>query len=369
MKTTLPGLRTLTASCAVLISALAAGPAFSADPPPWMNIIVGGPVPSAAETAKQDVLALNTAMFALYGESAKIISANILAQHPVILALFSGSGGRLMLYRPGMPRLEAPPVPEVYQLLKSIGHSTMVLSVLAGPHVDKPADQSWVSPMEAFRAQMQAALDSLDKTSMPEAWRANNIAILKDNLAFMDQSLKAGVITYDALTAFGAKQGPQLKKSIAWAAQTQVNHWMGVLTEWKAALGADWDKTYAASNTIYVARQNNILYSILAQFFGPEAINERLILIETVSFTTTPEDMLGSLTRIIADRTVGGLFFGKNSVMDYELMGGDARDAIIADTAKRGMTTFLPPLVPFGSKQWPTLITPGPGPATLSQLP
>jgi hypothetical protein len=25
--------------------------------------------------------------------------------------------------------------------------------------------------------------------------------------------------------------------------------------------------------------------------------------------------------------------------------------------------------VPFGSKQWPTLITPGPGPATLLQLP
>ncbi|OYY84423.1 MAG: hypothetical protein B7Y61_09090, partial [Rhizobiales bacterium 35-66-30] len=80
-------------------------------------------------------------------------------------------------------------------------------------------------------------------------------------------------------------------------------------------------------------------------------------------------DMLGSLTRIIADRTVGGLFFGNNAVMDYELMGGDARDAIIADATKRGMTPFLPPLVPFGSKQWPTLITPGPGPATLSQLP
>jgi len=32
-------------------------------------------------------------------------------------------------------------------------------------------------------------------------------------------------------------------------------------------LGADWDKTYAASNTIYVARQNNILFSVLAQYF------------------------------------------------------------------------------------------------------
>ena len=38
-------------------------------------------------------------------------------------------------------------------------------------------------------------------------------------------------------------------------------------------LGSDWDKTYAASNTIYVARQNNVLFSVLAQFFGPEAIN------------------------------------------------------------------------------------------------
>src|SRR5207248_9579429 len=74
-------------------------------------------------------------------------------------------------------------------------------------------------------------------------------------------------------------------------------------------LGSDWEKTYAASNTIYVARQNNILFSVLAQYFGPEAINDRLMLIETISFTTTPDDMLTSLTRIIADRSVGALFF------------------------------------------------------------
>ena len=108
-------------------------------------------------------------------------------------------------------------------------------------------------------------------------------------------------------------------------------------------LGADWDKTYAASNTIYVARQNNVLFSVLAQFFGPEAINDRLMLIETISFTTTPEDMLDSLTRIIADRSVGELFFGNYKLMDYELMGGDARKAIIAEMPRRGKTPFLPP--------------------------
>jgi hypothetical protein len=49
------------------------------------------------------------------------------------------------------------------------------------------------------------------------------------------------------------------------------------------------------------------------------------MLIETISFTSTPEDMLTSLTRIIADRSVGALFFGNYYLMDYELMGGNAR--------------------------------------------
>ena len=144
---------------------------------------------------------------------------------------------------------------------------------------------------------------------------------------------------------------------------------MNVIGEWKTMLGSDWDKTYAASNTIFVARQNNVLFSVLAQFFGPDAINDRLLLIETISFTTTPEDMMEALTRVIADRSVGALFFGNYRLMDYELMGGNARTAIIAESEKRGMKAFLPPAVPFGSKQWPTLITPGPGPTSLADLP
>jgi hypothetical protein len=50
-------------------------------------------------------------------------------------------------------------------------------------------------------------------------------------------------------------------------------------------------------------------------------------------------------------------------------MGGNARAAIVAESTKRGMTPFLPPLVPWGSKQWPMLITTGTGPATLADLP
>jgi hypothetical protein len=355
-----------TAPCLAMAQAQAQG---QAQAPSYMNVITGGARPGAAETATQNVLALNTAMFSLYGDSGAIFGKNILAQHPVILALFSGAGGRFILYRPGMAPLDAPSVPGVYQLLKSVGHSTMVIPVAAGPHIDKPESQSWRAPMQGFRVRLQAALDGLDQTEMPQAWRQDCRVILQENIAFIDASLAKGVLSFAAVKEFSEKQGPRLKKIIAWAAETQVAHWMRVVADWKKLLGADWDKTYAASNTIYVARQNNILFSVLAQFFGPEAINQRLMLIETVSFTTTPEDMLDSMTRIISDRTVGQLFFGNAQLMDYELMGGNARDAIVTEAGKLGITPFLPPLVPFGSKQWPTLITPGSGPGTLSQLP
>jgi hypothetical protein len=79
--------------------------------------------------------------------------------------------------------------------------------------------------------------------------------------------------------------------------------------------------------------------------------------------------MLDALTRIIADRSVGAAFFGSYHLMDYELMGGDARQAIIDQDAKRNISVNLPPQVPFGSHQWPTLITPGPGAKSLADLP
>ena len=55
------------------------------------------------------------------------------------------------------------------------------------------------------------------------------------------------------------------------------------------------------------------------------------MLIETISFTTTPQEMLTSMVRIISDRSVGAVFFGNDRLMDFELMGGDARKTIISE--------------------------------------
>jgi hypothetical protein len=363
---------TIICGIGLLLSPAAVGGGFvarAAELPDYFKPIVDTQAPSANEVGTKNVLQLNTTMFELYGDAAQIFKKNILAKHPVILGLFSGAGGRLILYRPGMPPLDAPQVPIDYQLLKSVGHSTMALGEVVVPYLNSPNDKTWHGSMAAYRVRMQAAVDGLDATALRNEWKPNSRAILQNNIAFMDECLKNDAISPDAVAAFAKKQAPLLKKNIAWAAQTQVAHWMDVIGGWKQMLGNDWDKTYAASNTIYVARQNNILFSVLAQFFGPEAVNDRLILIETISFTTTPDDMLDSLTRIIADRSVGAAFFGNYYLMDFELMGGDARQAILDEDAKRKINPTLPPLVPFGSHQWPTLITSAPGAKTLADLP
>jgi hypothetical protein len=355
-----------------LLSSLLVAPSSSAraaEVPSYFKEIVGTEVATPAEIGTKNILQLNTTMFELYGNAAQVFKKNILAQHPVILGLFSGAGGRFILYRPGMPPLEAPSVPMVYQLLKSVGHSTMALAEVVVPYLNSPNDLTWRGPVAAYRNRMQSALDGLDAVPIRDDWKPISRSILQNNIAFMDDCLKNNVIAPEALQEFAKKQSPLLKENIAWAAQTQVGHWMDVIGGWKQMLGVDWEKTYGASNTIYVARQNNILFSVLAQFFGPQAINDRLMLIETISFTTTPEDMLESLTRIIADRSVGAAFFGNYYLMDFELMGGDARQAIIDEDGKRNIPVNLPPQVPFGSHQWPTLITPGPGPKTLADVP
>ena len=98
-------------------------PAWAADLPDYMKVIVGdAPPASATAVANQNVLALDLAMFGLYDDAQAKFQKNFLSEHPVVLALFSNQGGKLTLIRPGKPPLDAPQVPIHYQLYKSVGH-------------------------------------------------------------------------------------------------------------------------------------------------------------------------------------------------------------------------------------------------------
>jgi hypothetical protein len=336
------------------------------------QVIVDEPPAGERVVAEQAVLALNASMMRFYEDSLTKFKENMRDRAPIILALFTGQGGQMILYRPGQAPEVAPPVPIVYQLAKSVGHSTMAIYEIVSPYLSNPrANQFWRAPLAMYRTQNQTALDGLGALDISADDRSVLRTILERNIAFMDQCLSKGTYTYKELEEYIRGTVPTSVKTIGIGSGAQVGHWMKVVEEWKNRLGKDWERTYGVSNTLYIARQNNILFSVLAQFMGTETMGDRLLLIETPEFETTPEKMLDVLGRIVADRALGMVFFRDYFLMDVELLGGGGRAAIEREMAKRGKKALLPTLAPFRSNAWPWKTDPkqGAGPARLEDVP
>ena len=331
--------------------------------PDFMRPVVADEPPaSARDVAEHAVLALNESMLQLYETSLTKFMQNMRDQVPIILALFSGQGGQMTLYRPGQAPEVAPTVPLVYQLAKSVGHSSMAIYEIVSPYLTNAyANHLWRPPLEMYRTQNRTALEGLDALDISDDDREVLRAILQINLAFMDRCLEKGGYSYDEVEKFVRDTVPHSFKAIGIASGAQVGHWMDILEGWQTELGEDWERTYAVSNSLYVARQNNILFSVLVQFMGTETMGDRLLLIETPEFETTPEKMLDVLVRIVADRSLGAMFFRDYFLMDVELLGGGGRAAIEREMAKRGREALLPPLVPFRSSDWPWKTDPAKG--------
>ena len=341
--------------------------------PDYMHpVIIDEPAAGAQAVAERAVLTLNESMMTFYEASLQKFITNMRDNVPIILAMFTGQGGQMMLFRPGHEPEVAPSVPVKYQVLKSVGHSSLAVYEIVVPYMSNPAgNQLWRPPLETYRTEHRVALAGLDDLDVTDDERGILRQILELNLAFMDACLDKGDFDPADIEAYVRSTVPFSFKAIGIASGLQVAHWMDVVERWQRELGADWERTYAASNTLYVTRQNNILFTVLAQFMGMEAFGDRLLLIETPEFETTPEKLLDVLGRIVADRSLGMMFFRNYHLMDVELLGGGARAAVEREMAKRGRTPVLPPLAPFRANDWPWKTNPNPqsgaGPARLEE--
>ncbi len=311
--------------------------------PEFLRVVIAEEKPASERTvAEQAVLALNSSMMTLYDQTLESKTKPARTRTSIILALFSGSNGGH--YRP----TASPICPVVTNNPESVGHSSMAVYQIVeartcriqptnrgavpctfiGPRTSRPSPLClpWTWPTTTERCSAPFSNTT---------WRSwTNVST-------------GGRLRMKALRSTSAAAHHSVN-TIGIAAPVQVGHWMKVVEGWKKLLGKEWESVYALSNTLYVARQNNILFTVLAQFMGMEAIGDRLILIETAEFTTTPEKMLDVLTRIVSDRGIGLVFFKDYFLMDVELLGGGGRAAIEREMTKRGLQPLLPSRrVPF----------------------
>src|SRR5262245_40828382 len=213
------------------------------------QVVADEPAVNERVVAEHAVLALNASMIRIYDDSLIKFKQNMRDHVPIILALFSGQGGNMILYRPGHAPEVAPPVPIVYQLAKSVGHSSMAIYQIVAPYLAHPENQSWRGRLQGYRAQNQTALDTLNDLEISADDRAVLRAILERNLAFMDDCLSKRTFTFESLQKFTRDCAPYSVKTISIAAPAQVGHWMKVVEGWKQKLGKDWERTYAVSNS------------------------------------------------------------------------------------------------------------------------
>ena len=195
--------------------------------PDFMRPVVDKKPTSSRVVAEHAVLALNASMMGLYDASPETFKQNMRDQVPTIVALFSGQGGQMILYRPGQPPEVAPPVPLVYQLAKSVGHSTMAIYEVVSPYVSDPrANQLWLAPLQMYRTQNQSALAALH---ISEDDREIMRSILARNVEFMDQCIARGSYTYEEVEEYIRGTTPLSVKTIGIASGAQVGHWMSVV--------------------------------------------------------------------------------------------------------------------------------------------
>lgn len=324
---------------------------------------------SPGASAKADLLDLNIKKGPIYAKALRDFQEKLLQKSPVIVALFSSGGGKAVLFRPGQEPLQAPEPPVIYQLAKSVGHAGIALYAILTPYADAPELVTWKAQLQEFRDAVLKAIANLDVLEAKVEDRDVFREVLTMNLNFADEILQRGTYTADDVQRFARSLKPLIKKLSAIAGGVQVNHWVDVFLDWKKTLGNDWEKTYAVTNTLYVTRQNNILFSILAQFMGQDAINQRLLLLETSSFTSTPKEMLDLLTRILNDRDLSQAFFNDYMLMDSELLGSAARAALKDAMERKGLPSFFPEFAHFNSNEWPWRTNPnyGSGPRTLEE--
>lgn len=303
----------------------------------------------AANDNFEAIYQLNRDKTEIYSRNLELFQKNLLAEHPVILALFSSQGGRLILYRPGHEPLEAPNISEEYQIVKSIGHSTLALYSFAISYTKQSKDL-----LKKYLVDNQKALAALETLKLEAGLKNDAKSILRNNITAIQSYLEHDAVSIEDIRRYTAQQLPYIQKMMEHATYLQVGHWIEILNEWKTLLGDTFEHAYGVASSVYVTRSRNILYTVLAQFFREEAFNDRLLLLETTDFAISPEAILAELTRIVSDRKIGDLFFGGKFEMDVELLGKAARKALQDHEDELEEPLLLPTLKPADDlHRWP----------------
>lgn len=319
---------------AATVLASGAQPAFAA-----------GPAPMATKTqARNAVRAVNSEMRSNY---AALKSDLIQQLSPVIVVQNNSVGSRFTLIHEGREQDTVDPVPEKFELAKSVAHVPLgIFSVLAGFLADKvpggvpnagridahdlemvamrnASSDAWIAPLQAYGETLTTAKDGLGDTGLPADLEKSCRTILTEALSFIDASVKAKSFDIPAFQDFTERAYPSIRVNMEHASQAQISGIQGLLDDWRALVGeAAWKEMYTVVLSMWTTSVLNQASIIIRPKMDQDRVDTHLIDLAAAESPSDPVFVaLDNLARIVQDNIAAEMVFVADTVVADALKG------------------------------------------------
>ncbi|MEU3962456.1 hypothetical protein AB0F42_22035 [Streptomyces buecherae] len=303
--------------------------------------------------ARDAIRAANVGMRAGYAALKSELSTRL---SPVIVVQNDATGGRFTLVRDGSPRETVRPVPELFELAKSISHVPQgIFSILAAyisptvprlpnadridPHdlelvaFERPGSGGWSDPLQRYAATLTTARRQLVRANLPGELEHSCRQILDASLAYIGIAVSSGTCDTASFQRYSARVYPSIRTNMEYAAAAQISGVEGLMREWRARIGEErWRDLYTVVLSIWTTSELNQASIIIRRCMNPAKVATHLIDLSTVEVPHDPVAVaLDNLARIVVDNVsaetvlptdpvVADAFKGREDLLSVEIL-------------------------------------------------
>ncbi|WP_077795997.1 hypothetical protein [Streptomyces sp. JHA26] len=295
------------------------------------------------KAARDAIRAVNAKMRANYATLKSELTTQL---SPVVVVSNNAVGGRFTLINDGRQVETVDPVPEYFELAKSIAHVPLGLfSILASylsdqvpniPNADRidphdldmvvtraPGDKGWTTPLTAFRTTLQSAYTKLPTANLPLDLENSCAKILSEAVAFIDASVKAQSFDMVSFNRFAATVYPSIRVNMTFAATAQITGIESLMKRWRTLIGEKaWSDLYVTVLSIWTTAELNQASIIIRRTMNQAKVDTHLIDLPTVETPSDPIAVaLDNLARIVQDNVAAEMVFNTDLKVADALKG------------------------------------------------
>ncbi|MEU2435606.1 hypothetical protein ACFY9A_08460 [Streptomyces rubradiris] len=336
------------------------------------------PAATDEKAARDAIRSVNAGMRANY---ASLKAELVKHLSPVIVVENNAVGGRFTLINNGVQVETVNPVPEYFELAKSIAHVPLgIFSVIASylsdqvpniPNADRidphdldmvafktPGDKGWITPLNSFRTTLNSAYTKLPTANLPLDLENSCTTILSEAMKFIDTIVKAQSFDMVAYNRFAATVYPSIRVNMTFAATAQITGIETLMKRWRTLIGeAAWSDLYVTVLSIWTTSELNQASIIIRRTMNQAKVDTHLIDLPTVETPSDPIAVaLDNLARIVQDNVAAEMVFntdlkvadalkGKEDLLSDEILqqvGGTAPAAKTAAFGAAGAAAACP---------------------------